>query len=46
MAVFWMVPSSTTNAEEQFFVEATRTSYRRLKEWERQHPNATMGEIE
>jgi hypothetical protein len=41
-----MIPSSTPDAEEQLFVEAARTSYRRLKEWERQHPRATLGEIE
>src|SRR5450759_5223719 len=44
--VFRMAPSSTPDSEEQLFVEAARTSYRRLKEWERQHPNATLGEIE
>ena len=41
-----MTPSSIPDAEERLFVEAARTSYRRLKEWERQHPNATLGEIE
>jgi hypothetical protein len=41
-----MALSSTTDAEEQLFVDAARTSYRRLKEWERQHPDATLGEIE
>ncbi len=38
--------SSPSDAEEELFVEAARTSYRRLKEWERQHPDATLGEIE
>jgi hypothetical protein len=46
MEVFWMVTSSTATGEEQLFVEAARTSFRRLKEWERQHPDATLGEIE
>ena len=41
-----VAPSSTTDPEEQLFVDAARTSYRRLKEWERQHPEATLGEIE
>ena len=41
-----MMASSTANAEEQLFVESARTSYRRLKGWERQHPDATLGEIE
>ena len=41
-----MTPSSTTDPEEQLFVEAARGSYRRLKEWERQYPQATLGEIE
>jgi hypothetical protein len=41
-----MALSSTPDAEEQLFVDAARTSYRRLKEWERQHPTATLGEIE
>ncbi len=41
-----MSSSSTTDATEELFVDAARTSYRRLKEWERQHPDATLGEIE
>ena len=41
-----MTPSTTPDPEEQLFVEAARVSYRRLKEWERQHPDATLGEIE
>lgn len=41
-----MALSSTTDAEEQLFVDAARASYRCLKEWERQHPAATLGEIE
>ncbi len=41
-----MTPSSLPDPEEQLFVEAARISYRRLKEWERQHPAATLGEIE
>jgi hypothetical protein len=43
---FLMTLSSTPDSEEQLFVEAARTSYRRLKQWERQHPTATLGEIE
>ena len=41
-----MTLSATPDPEEQLFIEAARTSYRRLKEWERQHPDATLGEIE
>ena len=41
-----MTGSSTADAEEQLFVDAARTSYRRLKDWERHHPDATLGEIE
>jgi hypothetical protein len=41
-----MTLSATPDPEEQLFVEAARTSYRRLKEWERRHPDATLGEIE
>jgi hypothetical protein len=46
MEDFRMTPSSTPDPEEQLFVDAARTSYRHLKEWERQHPDATLGEIE
>ena len=41
-----MALSSTTDTEEQVFVDAARLAYRRLKQWERQHPTATLGEIE
>lgn len=41
-----MTPSTTPDPEEQLFVAAARTSYRHLKEWERQHPDATLGQIE
>jgi hypothetical protein len=41
-----MALSTTTDAEEELFVEAARTCYRRLKQWERQHADATLGEIE
>ncbi len=41
-----LMTSSPTDTEEELFVEAARLSYRRLKEWERQHPEATLGEIE
>jgi predicted nucleic-acid-binding Zn-ribbon protein len=30
--------------EEELFMEAARAAYRRLKEWERKHPEATLGE--
>jgi hypothetical protein len=38
--------AADVDVEEDVFVEAARLSYRRLKEWERQHPEATLGEIE
>ena len=38
--------SSTTDPQEQMFVEAARATYRRLKEWERQRVDATLGELE
>lgn len=38
--------ASAPHAEEHLFMEAALGFYRRLKEWERQHPNATLGEIE
>jgi hypothetical protein len=38
--------SSAIDPEEQLFMDAARAAYRRLKEWERQHPEATLGEIE
>ena len=38
--------SAAIDSEEELFVQAARLSYRRLKAWERQHPQATLGEIE
>ena len=31
---------------EEFFVDAARQSYRRLQQWQAEHPHATLGEIE
>ena len=40
-----MLPT-TPDASETLFVEAARASYRRMQEWETQHPKSTLGEIE
>ena len=38
--------SSTVDAREEHFVEAARLSYRRLQQWQVDHPTATLSEIE
>ncbi len=38
--------AETPAAREELFVEAARLSYRRLEQWQVDHPTATLGEIE
>jgi len=40
------MPSPVRDAREELFVEAARRSYRRLRQWQAEHPTATLGEIE
>jgi hypothetical protein len=40
------MPSPAPDDREEQFVEAARQSYRRLQQWQVEHPTATLGEIE
>jgi uncharacterized protein with PIN domain len=41
-----MSPTPSSDTEEEQFSEAARVMFRRVKAWERQHPEATLGAIE